>query len=342
MRRANIEVQFNWVFVLIAGSVILLAFFSFIMKQKAAHDQSLAESLVKDIVFLAEGASSAKKAWQVIDGTSGAVEPRCSEECSCTLNVGSFSKEFGDLSLFIPSPLEGDKLVFWSQDWVIPFRVGNFLYMSSKNIKYWFVYAQEGDPLLDEITSIFPRELNTETIALENIGTIEDEDYEVIKIILLNVGPLSAQDFASKLSDTLEEVDVKGVNIDSGAKSLTFYEKIDEDSLDFVQKQAPFTAIGTLLGAIFAQDATMYSCQVEKSLERAQTIAKIYAQRTRDLNTQGKENCGYENAITILDGIAATAADLSLGLENKRMDFPMEDLEQINRDLLNQGCPLVY
>ena len=341
-KKASIEVQFNWVFVLIAGAVILIAFFSFISKQRAASDQGLAESLVKDIAFLAEGAASAKKAWQTIEGTSRDIEPKCEEDCSCSLNVGGYTHPFGDLMLFVPSPLSGDKLVFWSQDWSIPFRTTNFLYMSSKNIKYWLVYTQKNEPLIEEITSIFPRELTMQTIHLDDLNTIESEDYEFIKIVFLNSGFFRADDLAQKLHESLERVNVKGVLIDQNKAEATFYEKINPKKLEFVAKKAPIAGLATILGAIFSEDQNMYSCQLEKALEKSESVIRIYAERTRDFRNANIEGCVYEGAINMLDSMASSAGQLSLGVEGQRLQFPIEDLEQVNRDLLNQGCPLVY
>lgn len=342
MRRGAVEIQFNWVFVLIAGSVILLAFFSFILKQKAASDQAMAESLVKDVQFLAEGAASASKAWQTIEGTKKPIEAVCSEDCSCTLNVGSFSQDFRDLSLFIPSELSGAKLIFWSQDWSMPFRATNFLYMSSQDVKYWLVYQNQDDPLLEDITSIFPEDLVMETIPITQIGDIESEDFEVVKIIFVNSGFYRDTELARQLDASFEEVQVKAVLVDDQRQELTFYEKMEEDELVFVEKKMPYAGLATVLGAIFANDANMYGCQVEKGLRRAESVIRVYAERTKDLNDANLEGCSYQQATTNLQSMVQSTGTLSLGIEGQQMRFPIDNLDQINRDLLNQGCPLVY
>ena len=52
-KKGMIEVQVNWVFVLIAGAMILVVAFSFVTKMRASSKVRIADSLVKDIETVA-------------------------------------------------------------------------------------------------------------------------------------------------------------------------------------------------------------------------------------------------------------------------------------------------
>ena len=60
MKKAQVEVQINWIFVIVAGGLILLFFFGLIRWQKSQSEQSLAYNILNDLeaIFTASGVST--------------------------------------------------------------------------------------------------------------------------------------------------------------------------------------------------------------------------------------------------------------------------------------------
>ncbi|PIZ49746.1 hypothetical protein COY28_06090 [Candidatus Woesearchaeota archaeon CG_4_10_14_0_2_um_filter_57_5] len=66
-RRAVIEVQFNWIFILIVGGLLMGFFFSIINKQKQAADMRLAQDTLAQIELIVAGARASKNLAGIIE-----------------------------------------------------------------------------------------------------------------------------------------------------------------------------------------------------------------------------------------------------------------------------------
>ena len=55
-KKAQIQVTFNWVYILIAGAVILLFFIGIVVKQKAVSEENLATDVVRVMESIFTGA----------------------------------------------------------------------------------------------------------------------------------------------------------------------------------------------------------------------------------------------------------------------------------------------
>ena len=56
-RKAQIETQFNWLFILVAGAVILIFFAGIVIKQKSSSEQKIAENVMTDLQSIFTGGS---------------------------------------------------------------------------------------------------------------------------------------------------------------------------------------------------------------------------------------------------------------------------------------------
>ena len=57
-RKSQISIQFHWIFILIAGALILTFFVSIIMKQKSVSEQKIATTLITDLDEIISGAAA--------------------------------------------------------------------------------------------------------------------------------------------------------------------------------------------------------------------------------------------------------------------------------------------
>ena len=56
MKKGQIQVTFNWIYITIAGAVILLFFFGIVVKQKAASEEKLSIEVVRILESILTGA----------------------------------------------------------------------------------------------------------------------------------------------------------------------------------------------------------------------------------------------------------------------------------------------
>ena len=75
--KRGIEIQFNWVFILIAGGVILAFFFTIVTKQQTLSTERLAVQLSRDLDTVFSAAIAAKGVAQVLSIPRGGVVFDC-------------------------------------------------------------------------------------------------------------------------------------------------------------------------------------------------------------------------------------------------------------------------
>ena len=165
--RAQIQLQFNWIFILIAGAVILFFFFGIVLKQKDISEERLEYDVTQIIESILVGAGVSEKTKNLIDIPS---QYEFYFTCRTGNNPeGDARKEFGiaesnakvDLPIepiFAPGSFQSSKLVTWSLPVKLPYKVGDILLITSPLIKY-VVVGDEGRGFRQELEKdVMPRE----------------------------------------------------------------------------------------------------------------------------------------------------------------------------------------
>lgn len=338
MRKSNIQMQFNWIFVLIAGALILASFFVFIQKQRSASQQKVADTIIKDIETLATVAASAKGA-QPIETPKIEMNFVCDESCSCNINVGKWTRSYKGKLIFSPSRLEGISILLWSMDWKVPFRVTNFLFMTNRNVMYFFVYDDNpsngfSKSLYQKFREVIPAGLNYEFSKLSLLDA-KNENYDQVKFVFLGTGPESPLDFVGLVDESFEDVKVSAVHIKPD--KLVF---MDKSTMGYNAEEFNYIGEASIFAAVFADSAQNYMCNMQRAYKKLSTISEILMARSNMLASEMPE-CGYAAANSNLklyrDNAGELYADPSASVE-----FPSAGIEEKNHNLLLEGCPLIY
>jgi hypothetical protein len=360
-KRAQFEMQFHWIFVLVAGALILAFFFTVAHKQRAISTERLQSTLAIDIENIFTGAIVSRGTAQSLPVPPQGLKVKGCETCDCKFMVGRAPIPFGDKSIFAPELLEDRNIKVWAQELKIPYRATNFLYLTNPNIKYYFVY-NEGDtiqlqqltkhiPLLREEDQIVPF-MDYENITTTQITSLKAEDYQHTKFVFLNVNPPTLDDSFRKKSFSAIKIDDQGV---------TFYEK---NSLQFRNvRTLSFIGLPSLYAAIFAQDYVMYSCGLRTAFRKLSYVSQIYAERAAELQEKsieaGRDWCNYgaidpaqpceesdpSTVIGMLCEQHKIAKELSTNIEKtkiNRLSQLMPWLDSKNRNFIQQSCPELF
>ena len=174
MKKA-ITVQFNWVFVLIAGALILMFFGSIIMKQKSLSELTTAE----DTVFKLE-----KKLSVSLRGIGKSEEMKFQDRelritCDEIMSGKASSTAIVD-PVFAPDTVKGDRLITLTKAFYMPFHVTNFLYITSSSVRYIIVYdptSKASEELAKEIVKDMGEQVNVELLKENEVFTIREFDF---------------------------------------------------------------------------------------------------------------------------------------------------------------------
>lgn len=285
MRKAQIEVTFNWIYILIAGTVILLFFIGIALKQKSSAEQQLSGDLVRTMQSIFTAASVSEKTKNSID-ISGLQDYtlyfRCQEGTSeYGILENQQTKQDSTQPIFSPSEIKGSQLNLWSLPYRLPFKVIDFLFITSENTQY---FLMGNDHFIDEFLNETQQEEGTSFYV--NADQIQDLD-EV----------RSGKNFQVRV------VDFTGVLIRENLPVPSNIQEMGDDKVTAVSFNTPFSVeyyqkqgslwkktssrpvkIISLGGqrdaakyaAIFAANQEMYECNMKKAFKRLKILNEIY------------------------------------------------------------------
>lgn len=341
-KRAAIEVQFNWVFVMVAGALILVFFFGFVQKQREISQMKISNSLLTNVESIATGAGVSRGTVQRVGLPNIGINFECTDECLCTYYIEDVRKDFGDKIIFAPGIIEGSEIILWTLDWKAPFRVTNLVYATTANDKYFFVYDNQNSALLKMIQDAVPADVNAEFVHMSQYPLLEYENYNSAKFIFIDTASPPPGNLG--VHSSFRKSDVSGLYITSGG-DLTFYDKTSNRNLQFRQKPSSYFGEEMIFGAVFADDSNAYECNVISALKRLKNILKIYMGRMEYLDEQNNiKNFCIKGYTTInLEDLWSVADTASKTPEHfKSLSSAVSSLETQNEDLLRSSCPLIY
>ncbi len=360
-KKAQFEMQFHWIFILIAGALILAFFFTVAHRQRAISQERLQLTLATDIENIFTGAIVSKGTAQSLPVPPQGIAFECTEGCDCSFRIESAPRSFGDKSLFAPDILKERKIKVWAQELKMPYRATNLLYLTNPNIKYYFVYNEGDTTLLQQLTKHIPllREedqlvpfMEYENITTTQITSLKAEDYQNTKFVFLNANPPTLDDSFRKKSFSAIKIDQEGVS---------FYEK---DGTNFRNvRTLSYIGLPSLYAAIFANDYVMYGCGLRTAFRKLSYVSQLYAERAAELQEKlteaGRNLCNYgaidpahpceeadpSTVIGMLCQQHKLASELSVNLDRQKivqLGNLMPPLDSANRNFVQQSCPELF
>lgn len=354
-KKAAIEVQFGWIFVLVVGALILLFFVSVVKSTgKASEETKYADlkNYLKSMLSQSE----------VDVGTTRTIGmPNIELEFECNrFNIKESSTDSittSQKTIFSPDLISGREMITYSQYFDMPYKVDYFLYITSKQARYNFINCttQPCSGILSSIIKTLPANITYQIV--NNAGDVKENNYYKERFIFIWREPTSS-DTISSLS-TMNNNDVTAVSILNN-NQIKYYKKNGNKfsttpSLTSAYMGPPAGPMA--IGAIFSE-SSLYECNVRKSLLKLEIISTIYANRTQALkeyyssyaiSTHEYEIC-YKayNTFDLSQNIAGiksviedeTPLSSSLFLT---ITFNADKLKEANENtLMLASCPLIY
>jgi hypothetical protein len=353
-RRAQVETQFNWIFILVAGAIILIFFTAIVIKQKSSSDIRISESVMTDLESIFTGGSLSA-------GTSQLIEtPNIEINFDCTgYDIKGVKKQTGGLILFAPSTVKGRNILTWNLDFNMPYKVTGFLYITSPEMRYIFV---KYDGLkAARMNSTLPKNMNLEFV--DSTDTIKDKNNYKVRLIaesdIFN-GEACPPSIAD-MGDDLTALAITG-------NTLKFYNCGNDGSFKLTGTGTTALAdvVGaelkpSLYGAIFTDDIDIYNCMTGKAFERAYFVSKVYEKRFIELDDYYKNKNSQcvssiftsgdlGNYVNIIKPIYTKfdagqmreeeAKNLASAISD--LGSEAEDMAYQNKILLQNSCALIY
>lgn len=324
-KKAMSEEQFRWIFILIAGAMIMGFFGSIVVKQKQAQEDNTAAAELQNIEFLMANA-------KVATGSSEEVELFKEIKFDCdSFKIGSASKQTKE-AIFAPQLLKGRNLITWTLNWDTPYRAANFLFLTTDEVRYVFVYDENRynadnsyKNFFDEVYNKISNKINKERISNEK--NIQDKNNYKVRLVLfdLDIAPTALKGDVSKLK-------IEGISSESD---------LEKGRISFDNQKSHYLELPSLYAAIFSENKIDYECAMGKAFRKLNLVSQVYDKKLEGFNT----NVQNTDCIAIYSVAKDRINKKMFGaiLEKKEEAYAAaRDIEKYNTDLIKASCPPIY
>ncbi len=350
-KKSQISIQFNWMLVLIVGGIILVFFIGVVQKQSEVSEESISGTIQTDLQAILNSA-------YVSTATSSIIEiPNREIAFSCEgFKIGNqFAAKFP--YAFAPDLIKSDRntISVFAYDWSVPYRVTNFLYVTSPDVRY--IIDDDGSTDLDDkLFEILPPKYiekdgqsNLFMNKQQTTSPYSDTNNYKVKVIYFNTGSFSPGSVFGKT----KEKDISALSINPDISCVGNEEEIldcfgdvvffNYDGSSWASTTTDYIGKASLFAAIFSENLEIYECGMNNAFGRLKNITKIYESRTTDLKDfyASSHDCYglYEDDILpLLTGISSAASS-----KNYQNLYTSADLLETNNDvILANSCYTVY
>lgn len=367
MKKGQIETQFNWMFVLIIGAIILAFFFNLVIKHKEIADSKISLNLINDIETIATGAGVSRGTAQTLNKPDVDLEFDCMD-CDCYFQMKNDRKGYEGKIIFSPNYISGRKWIAWTQDWGYPFRVTNILFVTSPQIIYYLIYdSSDGDSkdLKDFVNESLPSSLNVEyvdkTSGIPDTGvssSVIDYNYPQVRLVYLDIDKV---DLDGNVFSGFDEEDITAVKLNPDASDyvsgkVSFY-RYDEDSSSFeIDKYKFIDDVSdhkgedvsyldekSLFAAMFSHSFLIYDCNMKTAYKQMSRVGDIFKTRIENLDSTSCPTTEVDGAVENLAELVGYAEDISEGTDKiSDLKTIAETIDSQNRQYGISGCPGIY
>ena len=350
-RKAQISIQFNWILVLIIGGVIVMFFVGIVQKQGEYSEKSISGTIQTDLRAILSSS-------YVSTGTASIVEiPNKEIFFSCEgFRVGDqFASQFP--YAFAPNSIKSERntISIFASDWSIPYKIVNFLYMTSPNVKYIIVEDNNIglEQALDELlpNRYITKEGESKLFIDKEIGEPENDNNNYKVRVIYFTDPVSIPlTFKNNFRET-EPIDISVLYIepsncpgssDDRLNCNGFLKFFNYEDGSWKSGESKYIGKASVLAAVFSENIEIYECGMKNALLRLQNVTNIYEHRTASLRDfyDSSHACNglLNNALTTLYGISNAAST-----ENYDNLFSLSnELDAQNDNILANSCPAIY
>ena len=331
-RKSQIDIQFNWIFVIVAGAIILLFFASIVYKQFSKSEASVSRKVIDLLDAIFTGSEVSTSTARPIGIPDIDINLICDNTGMSEFEIAGTGsmRAIPSTPFFAPNKLKGNTITTWALDWSVPFKVTNFLFITSPKVRYYFV----GDDTYNLLSYLPPDNMMTkEKINPQDISSLNDKNNYKVRFIILD--PLIS---TITLPSFFSNIDVSAIKITN--EEIIFYKRKGltfetEGTVNYITKTE-------LYAAIFTEDFTSYKCNMRKAFKRLEYVSQVYGGRALTLNIGA---CNYDLAVESLSSMNSLAKNCYSNMGQcsfSDLKNAAENLKIKNNQLEYASCPLIY
>jgi hypothetical protein len=291
-KRAEGE-EYNWIFVIVAGTIILGFFvmfvFNYVQLQEKKQDVDTVRFFGGKVLGIAsklQVGSGASIDTNEQEGLRFGYNVDLTYDCDVNISKILVNQEksvwykLQDEILFMNNNMKINSLDLWVLPWSFPFYVTNFIYVADPKTNFYLVKDFSSNDFVDklEVSSAF----KTEKVKKENLKI---KEYSKV-IFFLSSKPTTSE--IKKIKGYFKNVDF--VFVDLTKSEVSFYE--GENWGETTQFYISGNNKAQLYGSFFTDNAEDYQCNINRAMQKLKVVSKVYSEKARLLN-QFQPECNH-------------------------------------------------
>ena len=265
--KAQLEVSFNWIFVLFAGAAILFVFWQVIDFETTSTERGVDMTVGARMGSIFESFQVSPDSTQIHRQFNHLLTFSCDEVGIHSYTVGGsgFGHELTHDLLFTPREVGNSRLISWTRDFNTGFKVATVSYLTDFNTHY--VFSQDTERFYNNMPGNLTKTLLTDSSDFTDTG---HRNYVAVRTNAEN-------DFFNGLDVDFNEV------------------VLNTNTLTIDGEEFNYHGDAMVYGAIISGNPDIFKCVSNKIIERTNVMAKIYSEKASVLN----EISQNENYITM-------------------------------------------
>ena len=251
-KKAAIEIQFNWIFVAIAGFVIFLFIIGIAVKNARDSEQKLSQDLISQIVASIKGKQQLSDAFTSIDIPKTNIQFSCDKDTDLAyIRIAQSQRQNLPVEIiFAPSSLDTDKLLLSTEDFSIPFTVTRFVYITSPETAFIVYYKAGGDLKAEAFFNALPSNITKVEATGSNLAN-KIASFKNFKIICFEECP-TGKDYIQIIPNNPDIFSYGQINFHKGTSN----------------KVTQYVTKASLLAAIYSDNKEYYECQMDRAFKQ--------------------------------------------------------------------------
>lgn len=345
-KRSQIEYGINWIFVIVAGGLILLFFLSIGLMQKRQSEVEISNIMADAIAqAMVTGLISERYYNEFQRLGSFSFQSICIQEFAGYF-FNDAKKELNFIFFAPPISRSGDATI-WAVKWKISYSITNIIYLLFSGNKIIIVNSSRLSYLCDNLKVLFHPKANVECVNSFEVFHLRTKlSKEVIDslTVVTELNNITIYDLKDIVASTKRKVNDNNLRIIRLNSSTIDYGRIIFIGT-FGQKEFMFSHISELLGAIVSSDPLFYECMVKKRSQLNLLISKIYMEKSSNLIGYSSScNPIYQGFMQQLREIAQYDANQEYFTNFSKLEEYVNKhraLETFNKQLIWNNCEIL-
>ncbi len=333
-KKAVVDVQFNWIFVLFVGGILLTLVAMIMLRQKSSAETATQAKVLQSIAAIITSATVNTGSTQPVPLYGSVVTVSCNK-----ISVGKVTRNYEGLTVFGPKTIKGKQLITQTIGFDVPFHAGNIVLAASDDVRYVFVkgtanpLSELSEQIYESISDKFNKKL------VDSAGSIQEEQNYKLRFILFNTDINEVQ--VNRYS-SLKNNDLTILKIIPDGDWGDFHGEINYFKKDNILINTLYYYNREMLLAAIFMDAedivagetkSEYDCVMKNVMARLKVVRDVYKERAAALQSEFPR-CKTEYDIT--------ETYWNNYNEASTLSDSMSILKERNQNLAKKSCPLIY